>query len=112
MITITDIVGESINLRNGQETPRGLMISNGLSTALLYISDDDLEKVVAMWAESKAHEDAAHTTQHVELNLPVAPTPNTAPAPTAPSIFNPERDVEDEDDYDRGETYDSEVQSI
>jgi len=112
MITITDIVGESINLRNGQETPRGLLVSNGISQALIRVSDDDMETIVAMWAESRSHEDEAHTTQHVELNLPATPVSSATPAPTAPSIFNPERDVEDEDDYDQGETYDSGVQSI
>lgn len=109
MITITDIVGESINLRNGQETPRGLLVSNGISQALIHVSDDDMETIIAMWAESQAHEVEAHATQHAEPSSLVAPV---APAPTAPSIFNPERDVEDEDDYDQGETYDSGVQSI
>ena len=107
MITITDIVGESINLRNGQETPRGLMISNGLSSALIHVSDDDLEKVVQMWAETQQ---AVGEVQPQPIQrAPLAPEePRSA---DAPSLFSPERDVEDEDDFDQGETYGG-VQSI
>jgi hypothetical protein len=103
MITITDIVGESINLRNGRETPRGLLITNGISTALIHVSDDDLEKVIQMWGESRSYQAEVQIQNEVEdpSTVPTAPPPSAS----APPMFNPDRDVEDEDDFDAGESY-------
>lgn len=105
MITITDIIGESVNLRTGEETPRGLLISNGLSTGLIHVSDDDMQKIVEMWAETRAHQ-GEPIVKHFDAPPPV---PVSAEG-SAPLMFEPERDVSDEDDYDPGEGY--EVKSI
>lgn len=114
MITITDIVGETINLRNGKETPRGLLVTNGISTALLHVSDDDLQKIIEMWAEMRSYSAGQHLPPEEEevrdpTTIPTAPARPSRVA--APSMFNPDQDVDEEDDYDAGETYDG-VKSI
>ena len=106
MITITDIVGESINLRNGQETPRGLLISNGISSALIHVSDDDLNKVIEMWGETRSHQAQVLMGPEDPTTVPQEPPPSAQRESAAPSMFNPERDIEDDEDYDPGETYD------
>ena len=52
MITVTKIVGESVDLTNNTQVAQGVTLSNGQREVIIPLSEDSLRLVMELWLES------------------------------------------------------------
>lgn len=92
MITVAKIVGESIDLRTGEEVPKSLVLTNGKQEISFPISDEVVMAIVRLMVEGSVVEQEEPNVQPepVEVSTGLAPVvadlPRQKPAsaPKAP----------------------------
>jgi hypothetical protein len=98
MIRITKILGESYDLETGQETRKGLLLTNGISEVPVEASPELIDTVINLMAEERQ---LMHPASQPEAPVEVAPKPakqrNGRKKPSPPPQFEAD---------DPGETYD------
>ena len=70
MIYLSRIVGESLDLQTGQELPPSIVLSNGDQDITLYVGEQEMRQIVAMYVGTTQVQPVAR--QQVEEPEPVA----------------------------------------
>ena len=87
MIFVARIVGESLDLQNGQELPPAVVLSNGEQELNLYVGEQDMRRLVAMYVGTPKGEERSETMDepsYSETELSVAKRMAPAPQIAAP----------------------------
>jgi len=107
MIYVTRIVGESYDLTNGKELPKGLVLSNGQEEILLFVEDHILQSIVRMsQAEAAAAPAPKKRVLEIKEEVQVADesdvrlNPGLLPEPVELPQEEPSMDDGPGDDYD------------
>jgi len=62
VITVTRIIGESYDFGTGKETPKAIVLSNGLSEVAVAVDEETLAQVIALYVEAE-QQDHIHTSE-------------------------------------------------
>ena len=107
-LEIVRVVGESFDLRTGQESPKGVVLTNGHHEITLPVSDEQLQTVLRFWGEGADAGPPGGDNGHVpEVS---APWTDRAPVPddiSHPATFDAPEGAAD--DMEPGEMYQDEL---
>jgi hypothetical protein len=83
VITILAIVGETLDLQTGEESSKGLLLSNGTSTRVAPAGDEIIKVVVELFAQAMATPEDSTTAKET------SPSPRKAKKDTRPAAPGP-----------------------